>query len=130
MYYSFVFPKNNFIWDNTNKAYVSKGEIWLSNIKDKQTHALLDVYIIIEKRRNNDVLTIYLQTEFYDEYYFQYKNGVMKAWSTTNEFNEEILDVKEGKRRADAKRGKKPYRYTVALEEDKDKFLRLAKKKY
>ena len=71
-----------------------------------------------------------METEFYDEYYFQYKNGVMQAWSTTNEFNEEILDVKEGKRRADAKRGKKPYRYTIASEEDKDKFLRLAKKKY
>jgi hypothetical protein len=23
-----------------------------------------------------------METEYYDEYYFQYKNGVMRAWST------------------------------------------------
>jgi hypothetical protein len=130
MNYSLVFTKNKFIWDNKNKAYVAKGGIWLSNIYDAELNALLDGYIIIEKGRNSDILTIYLQTEFYDEYYFQYKNGVMRAWSTNPDFTTAITEVADGKRRADGKKGKKPYRYMIAPEDVTEKFLKSAKKKF
>ena len=57
----------------------------------------IDGYIIIEKGRKSDIMKIYLQTELYDEYYFHYENGIMRAWSTNPEFNIAIDDVKESK---------------------------------
>ena len=39
---------------------------------------------------NSDVLTIYLETEFGDIYFFQYKNGRMNVWSTNTDFTEVI----------------------------------------
>ena len=95
-----------------------------------ELNALLEGYIIIEKGRNSDILTIYLQTEFYDEYYFQYKNGVMRAWSTNPDFTTAITEVSDEKRRAKGKKGTNPYRYMTAPEDVTEKFLKDVKKKY
>ena len=98
------------------------------DLKDKII--LLKIYGTVKKGRNSDILTIYLQTEFYDEYYFQYKNGVMRAWSTNPDFTTAITEVADGKRREKGKKGAKPYRYMTAPEDVTEKFLKIAKKKY
>jgi len=63
-------------------------------------------------------------------YYFNYKNGVMRAWSTTEEFNTAINEVAEGKRRAEQERGRSAYRYQIAPEEAAEKFRKKMKKRY
>jgi len=130
MNHTLSFTKAKFKWDNVNKAYVAKGDLWLGNINEGQLNGLLDGYIIIEKGRNSDVLTIYLQTEFYDEYYFQYKSGVLRSWSTNEEFNIEIREITDAKRKAEPKKGATPYRYMSAPEDVTEKFLKSVKKKY
>ena len=130
MNHTLAFTKTKFKWDNANKAYVAKGEIGIGNIYDSQLNGLLDGYIIVEKGRNSDILTIYLQTEFYDEYYFQYKNGVMRSWSTNEDFNIAIREIADGKRKAEPKKGAIPYRYMSANEDVTEKFLKSVKKKY
>jgi len=130
MKHSIVFAKTNFKWDNENKAFVSKGNIGVGSVLNKQVNSLVDGYIIIEKGQNSDVLTIYLTTEFYDEYYFQYKNGVMRSWSTNPDFNASILSVPDGKRKAERTKGAPAYRYMIAPEDITEKFLKQAKKKY
>ena len=130
MNHTLSFTKAKFKWDNVNKAYVAKGELWLGNINKSQLNGLLDGYIIVEKGRNSDILTIYLQTEFYDEYYFQYKNGVMRSWSTNEEFNIAIREITDAKRKAEPKKGATPYRYMSAPEDVTEKFLKSVKKKY
>ena len=130
MKHSIVFAKTKLKWDNDNKAYVAKGAIAVSSILDKQVNSTLDGYVIIEKGQNSDVLTIYLETEFYDEYYFQYKNGVMRAWSTNEDFNIAIREIADGKRKAEPKKGATPFRYMSAPEDVTEKFLKEAKKKY
>ena len=63
-------PRGARKWDNDNKAYVAKGAIAVSSIMDRQVNSTPEGYLIIEKGQNSDVITIYLQTELYDEYYF------------------------------------------------------------
>ena len=129
MNYSLVFPKNSFKWDNKNKAYITKGHIWVGNIYKTELNSFVDGYIIIEKGNNSDILTIYLLTEFEDEYYFQYKNSIMKAWSTIPEFTTVIKELSEGKKRVNPKEGGR-YKFTVASDNITEKFLKNAKKKY
>ena len=127
---SIVFAKTKLKWDNKNKAYVAKGSIAVSSIMERQVNSTLDGYLIIEKGTNSDILTIYLMTELYDEYYFQYKNGVMKAWSTNVDFTTAINDVKLKKRKAEEMRGKRSYRYMSANDDVTEQFLKYIKKKY
>ena len=130
MKHSIVFAKTKFNWDNNNKAFIAKGKIAVSSILDKQVNSTLDGYIIIEKGQNSDILTIYLETELYDEYYLQYKNGVMRAWSTNPDFTDAINAVDPGKRIAERSKGVQSYRYMLANESVTEKFLKQAKKKY
>ena len=90
----------------------------------------MDGYIVIEKGKKSDVFTLYLETELYDEYYFQYKNGVMQAYSTNPKFMAEINDVKEKKRVLEKTKNTSSYRYNIANEDVTEKFLRYIKKKY
>jgi hypothetical protein len=71
-----------------------------------------------------------LQTELYDEYYFKYENGVMKAWSTNIDFTTAINKVDAGKRKAERLKGVSPYRYMSDNDDVTEKFLKNIKKKY
>jgi len=75
-------------------------------------------------------MTIYMQTELYDEYYFYYKNGVMQAWSTNPYFTEAINEIKDDKRVADRVKGVQSYRYMTGADDVTEKFLKNVKKKY
>ena len=88
-----IFHNVRFKWDNSIKAYISKGSVWVHSILDKSIFSILDGYIILEKGMNSDVLTIYLETEFGDIYFFQYKNGRMNVWSTNTDFTDAIQNI-------------------------------------
>ena len=128
MNHTLAFTDINFIWNNTEKAYVAKGEIGLGNIYDKQLNTILDGYVLLERGKNKDEMTIYLQTEFYDVYYFNYKNGVMNAYSTNDEFNLAISGLSDSKRKSNQERGKKPYRFKLATEQAVEKFYKRMQK--
>ena len=130
MKHSIVFAKTKFKWDNDNKAYVAKGAIAVSSIMDRQVNSTPEGYLIIEKGQNSDVITIYLQTELYDEYYFQYKNGVMQAWSTNVDFTTAINKIDAKKRKLKRSKGTTAYRYMSANDDVTEKFLKQVKKKY
>jgi hypothetical protein len=66
----------------------------------------------------------------YEEYYFKYKSGVMRAYSTNDDFTIAIQEIADGKRKAESKKGATPYRYMLAPEDVIDKFLKQVKKKY
>lgn len=118
-------------WDGKEKAYYSIGSIGLGSMVDYQLNSFLkDSYIKIKKGRNNDILTIYLVTESYESYYFNYKSGVMRARSSNLEFNEAIQELKEGKRKAPHKGGIPAFRYQIAPQQSVDRFVKEMEKKH
>ena len=122
--------KANFVWNNKNESFITKNNIGIGSIGDIQINGMLNGNILIEKGRNSDVLSIYLQTEFYDEYFFTYKNGLMRAISTNPEFNASITDIKDTKRKSKSIQGLDPYRYMLANEDAPEKFLKKIKNKF
>ena len=116
-------------WDDKEKAYINVGSIGLGSMGDYQLNSFLDGYIKIKKGRNNDILTIYLVTESYESYYFNYKSGVMRARSSNLAFNEAIQELKEGKRKAPHKGGIPAFRYQIAPQQSVDRFVKEMEKK-
>ena len=130
MSYTLAFTDINLNWDKKNKSFVSKGNIGIGSIDKTQINGILEGHVLIEKGRNSDILTIYLRTEFYDEYFFVYKNGLMRAISTNPEFNLAISGVKDKKRKSKSVQGATPYRYMLANEDAPEKFLKRMKKQF
>ena len=117
-------------WDAKEKAFISEGSIGLGSMGEYQLNSYLnDSYIKIKKGRNNDILTIFLVTESYESYYFNYKSGVMRARSSNPAFNEAIQELSEGKRKAPHKGGIPAYRYQIAPEQSVDRFVKEMEKR-
>ena len=123
-----IFSNVRFKWDNLNKAYVSKGSVWVHSILDKSIFSILDGYIILEKGMNSDVLTIYLETEFGDIYFFQYKNGRMNVWSTNTDFTEVIQNIPNDRKSQEIGKSSSAYIYNLVSEEFVNKVRRQIKK--
>jgi len=130
MNYSLSFTDINLVWNQKNKSFISKNDLGLGSINSTQINGILEGYVLVEKGRNSDILTIYLRTEFYDEYYFVYKNGLMRAISTNPEFNLAITDMSDSKRKSESIKGETPYRYMLANEDAPEKFLKRIKKQF
>ncbi|MAW30674.1 MAG: hypothetical protein CMD15_02035 [Flavobacteriales bacterium] len=128
--HSMIFSNVRFKWDNLNKAYVSKGSVWVHSILDKSIFSILDGYIILEKGMNSDVLTIYLETEFGDIYFFQYKNGRMNVWSTNTDFTEVIQNIPNDRKSLEIGESTSAYIYNLVSEEFVNKVRRQIKKTY
>ena len=125
------FTKVKFKWDNVNKAYVAKGKLWLANIIETEINTIVDGYIVIEKDRNTDVLTIFFQTDIGgEEYFFKYENGVMLSHSYDDDFMNKIMEIANDKRSIGSKNGKGAYRYQSVNEDGIKKWMRKIRKTY
>ncbi len=125
-----VFTNLDLRWDKKDKSFYSVGGIGLGNMGEYQINSILkDSYIKIKKGRSNDVLTIYLVTDAYESYYFNYKSGIMRVRSTNPAFNEVVQELNEKKRKAPNKGGLPAFRYQIAPEQMVDRFLKEMEKK-
>ena len=81
------------------RAYINKGKIGVGNIYDRQLNSVMDGWVRLSKKNGNDVLNILLKTEYGDIYFFEYKNNVMFSYSTNDDYNNILINMKSKNRR-------------------------------
>ncbi len=121
---SIVFSELRMEFDPITHTYNSVGSIGISNIMKKQIHKFVDGHIEIIKKRSGDVITIYLELNETNWFYFQYKGGVMRTTSTNEQFNNIIREIKPDDRKLKVEKGEKPYSYYPATKVIVKKFLK------
>ena len=124
-----VFTDLTLVWDDKKQSYINKGKIGVGNIFENQLNSIMDGWIKLSKKGIHDELYILLKTEYGDIYYFEYKNNVMSAYSTNDDFNNIIIETKAKKRQADRGRNKQPYRYVYCSEEKMERFEKEMRKR-
>ena len=92
---SFYFGDIRFRWDSDRKAYVSYGDLGIANFKKKQVMRYVRGKVVIFKRFTGDEITIYLELDSDNYYYFNYKRGLMQVFSSNEEYNTVILETKK-----------------------------------
>lgn len=95
---SLVFSQLKMNWDDELNAFVARGDIGLANILKTQLNKKLPGYIAFTKGRSGDAITIYLQPNLSEWYFFHYENGVMQALSSSEAFNSRLIELKQEKR--------------------------------
>ncbi|MAO72438.1 MAG: hypothetical protein CMD02_08045 [Flavobacteriales bacterium] len=116
------------VWSDKHQAYINKGKIGVGNIYDRQLNSVMDGWVRLSKKNGNDVLNILLKTEYGDVYFFEYKNNVMFSYSTNDDYNNILINMKAKNRRADEGKGKPPYRYVYCSEDKMEQFDREIRK--
>ena len=99
----FYFGDVRFRWDANKKALVSFGDLGIANINKRQVMKYVKGKIVISKRMTGNDITIYLQLDDKNYYYFNYKRGLMQVYSSNEEFNTIISETKKDETKFKAK---------------------------
>ena len=116
-------------WSDKHQAYINKGKIGVGNVYNRQLNSVMDGWVRLSKKNGNDVLDILLKTEYGDTYFFEYRNNVMFSYSTNDDYNNLLINMKAKKRRADEGKNKVPYRFVYCDEERMEQFEREMRKR-
>ena len=119
---SLYFYELDIEWNPETATFLTKGMLGLGNVKHHQINKLYTGYVELAKDRSGDELTVYLETDIGDWYFFTYSNELMLTRSSLDDFNIMILEVKTGQKKAPTNQGQADYQYDLASEEDVDNF--------
>jgi len=112
-------------FDTASKSYVSYGMIGVGSINKTQVNRYVKGIIELTKKRNGDEFTFYFELTKEDWYFFNLRNNIFQAISSSLEFNDLITEAQKSK--AEQKRVDKEargFRYTISTDRKKKDFLR------
>jgi hypothetical protein len=126
---SFLIADIKMEWRQTNRAFVSKGNIGVAVCGKKEINRYVPGIIEIEKKstgrsEKSTTMQIYFEVDK-QWFFFKYSGTTMEACSSIKEFNEEIKNTKAEKKnlQADSKKGLAKYSYKLASSKAKQKFV-------
>ncbi len=110
-------------WTTKTSSYLSRGKIGIGNIQKTQINKFVDGRIEIKRKRSGDIITIYLEMDPNNWYFFTYERGLMQAVSSNANFNNIIKEMKPENRKHEEK-DKPAYQFNLCTEAKKKTFLR------
>ena len=119
-----VFSDVKFKWNEDNDTYKSFGKLGIANVNKEEVNKYVDGGIMIEKRRSGDIVDIYIEIDPQNWYYFNYRRGLMKAFSSNEDFNTQIQELKRDDRRYDNKKGEDPFTFMLGTDRERRSFKR------
>jgi hypothetical protein len=114
----------NLSWNPDLRSFISSGPIGISNIRKEPVNKYTTGYVEIGRRRNGDILNVYLELTPSVWYFFSYSNNVMQAISSNKSFNEALTSMKDANRKLKVEDGKPSYQFIVSTNEKRNTFLR------
>lgn len=111
-----------FKWNSSKNAYVSYGDIGIANINKKQIMKYVKGKIVISRKLTGNDISIYLQLDKDNYYFFNYKKGLMKSYSSNKEFNKIISETKKDETKSKVK-GESDYQFMLGAPKDVTPFI-------
>jgi hypothetical protein len=112
----------NLRWNPETDSYQSFGKIGVGNIGKRQVNIKMTGKVEIVVGRIPEI-NIYLEADKDTWYYFKYSRNVMKAFSSIEDFNTSITELKTDKRKMKVERGEAPYTFMIGSKRLRDDFL-------
>jgi hypothetical protein len=111
-------------WNKDLRSFICKGPIGIGNIGKQPVNKQVKGYMEIGKRRNGDIINLYIEPEDKQWYYFAYANGTMQVISSNQAFNEKLAGLKEDQRLIKGEKGQPSYQFILGTDAKKATFLR------
>ncbi len=113
----------NMKWNPESESYQSVGKIGIGNIGKRQVNVKVTGKVEVVVGRVPEI-NIYLEADNKTWWYFKYSRNVLQAFSSDDDFNAKISDLKTDKRKLKVGRGEAPYSFMLSSKRRKDDFLR------
>lgn len=110
-------------WDPKDRIYKSHGKIGLGFVNGTQINTYVDGLIVIDRKRSNNFIQIYLEINYGLWYYFKFENKLMQVVSSDSKFNKQLSKIDQSKRII--KNGPLiKYEFVISEIQKKNEFLR------
>jgi hypothetical protein len=114
----------NMYWNSVTNSYISRGPIGVLSVGKDPINRYTTGHLELLRRRSGDVISLYLEISPMQYYFFDYRNGIMQALSSDNEFNNRINETKQEKRTLSIPGLDETYEFLVATNRRMIDFLR------
>jgi len=111
-------------WNSETQSYMSSGKIGIGNSYKKQVNKYVEGYVEVLKKRGGDEISVYIELDRDNWYFFTYKRNVLQAVSSIEKFNNAIKEIKADKRKMDKEKGKDPYSFMLSTTKKRDDFVK------
>ncbi|MCB9204213.1 MAG: hypothetical protein H6603_04465 [Flavobacteriales bacterium] len=111
-------------WNAETGSYRYKGFIGIASVGKFQVNKMVYGLVELTKKRNGDELSIYFEPSDDSWYFFNYKRGMLGAFSSHDDFNAQIRDTKDDKRTKSAEKGKPKITYVLSTAIQRRNFVR------
>lgn len=96
---TFYFADLKWTWNAVDETFSTVGPLGIASMDKKQLFRYVKGKIEVERRRNADVLRIYIELDAGTWYFFEYKLGIMNVLSSNKEFSDIITQLKDDNRK-------------------------------
>jgi len=108
-------------WNPETSSYQSVGKIGLGNVGKRQVNIRVNGKVEVVVGRIPEV-NVYLEADRDTYWYFKYSRNMMQAYSSDEEFNSTIGDLKSDKRKMKVEKGEAPYSFMLSSKRRMDDF--------
>lgn len=119
---SIVLGDVKFKWDGPEQSWLSEGDIGIATILKKPVYRYVKGKIHLERKRSGDIMTIYLALDDQTYYFFQYTRNYLYAYSSDQQFNTMLSELKDDKRVLETKKDEPAYQYILTTKRKVDDF--------
>jgi hypothetical protein len=96
----------------------------IANILRNQVNKYVNGYLEIEKGRGAEGFTLFLQPDANTYYFFNYRNGMLQAISSSEQFNNDLVNLKADKRITSNRETAEQYEFIISTERKVTDFIR------
>lgn len=121
---TFYLANLNMKWNDLESAFQSEGPLAIAHIGKKDVFREVKGKVEIQKNRTGDELHLYFELDEANWFYFTYKRGLMRVFSSDSDFNNTLLEVKDDKRKGEGGKGMEPYTYMLGTKKLRNDFVR------
>ena len=95
---------------------MSYGDLGIANINKRQVMKYVKGKIVVSKRMTGNDITIYLQLDDKNYYYFNYKRGLMQVYSSNEEFNTIISETKKDETKFKGEKDQEDFQFMLGTQ--------------
>ncbi len=110
-------------WDTKERIYKSCGKIGLGFVDGKKINTYVGGLVVIDRKRSNTFIQIYLEIDSGLWYYFNFQNKLMQVISSDDQFNKQLSSIEQSKRIIENDEIIK-YEFVISELQKKNQFLR------
>ncbi len=109
-------------WDGPEQSWVSDGPIGIATILKKPVYRNVKGKVHVERKRSGDIMTIYLALDDQTYWFFQYTRNYLYAYSSDQQFNTMLSELKDDKRQLPTGKDEAPYQFILTNKKKVDDF--------